>query len=61
MRQITEANAKVIAEALQEHINGLQELPKKGLRLQNKIRLIQIALTDLRTNKFNKNERIKSK
>lgn len=61
MRYVTEANAKTITEALQEKIAELQELPRKSLRLQNKIRLMQIALTDLKTSKFNKNERIKSK
>jgi hypothetical protein len=58
MRYLTEANAKVIIEALGEKITELQQLPKKSLRLQNKIRLMQIALSDLQKNKIKKNGRI---
>lgn len=61
MRYLTEANAKVIIEALEEKITELQKLPKKSLRLQNKIRLMQIALSDLQKNKIKKNGSIKSK
>lgn len=61
MRLITEANAQVISEVLQERVAELQQLSKKSLRLQNKIRLMRIALMDLQNNKFKKNGRIKSK
>ncbi|MDH6308070.1 hypothetical protein M2451_002589 [Dysgonomonas sp. PFB1-18] len=61
MRYLTEANAKTVIEALEEKITELQQLPKKGLRLQNKIRLMQIALSDLQKNKIKKNGSIKSK
>lgn len=44
MRRITEANAKVIEEALQAQITALQPQQHKSLRVANKIRLMQIAL-----------------
>ncbi len=61
MRHITEANAKLIEEVLEEHIASLKATPSNSLRLANKIRLAQIALKDLRTNKTIKNGTINRK
>lgn len=41
MRRVTEADAKVIEDALQAQITALQH---KSLRVANKIRLMQITL-----------------
>lgn len=53
MRHITEANAKVIEEVLEEHYKQLREQSRnsRSLRLQNKVRLLYIVITELRTNK----------
>ena len=53
MRHITEANAKVIEEVLEEHYKQLREQSRnsRSLRLQNKVRLLYIAITELKTNK----------
>lgn len=61
MRRITEANAKVIEEALQAQITALQPQQHKSLRVANKIRLMQIALKDLTNNKYYTNGKINSK
>ncbi len=61
MRHITEANAKLIEEVLEEHIANLKATHSNSLRLANKIRLAQIALKDLRTNKTIKNGTINRK
>ena len=60
MRVITEANAQIIIEVMHEEIAALEKEPKKSLRLQNKIRLMRLALMDVQKNKVNKNQ-IKSK
>ncbi|MDR0431186.1 MAG: hypothetical protein LBH58_12015 [Tannerellaceae bacterium] len=60
MRVITEANAQIIIEVMYEEIAALEKEPKKSLRLQNKIRLMRLALMDVQKNKVNKNQ-IKSK
>lgn len=44
MRRVTEANAKVIEDALQAQITALQPQQHKSLRVANKIRLMQITL-----------------
>lgn len=53
MRHITEANAKVIEEVLEEHYKQLREQSRnsRSLRLKNKVRLLYIAITELKTNK----------
>lgn len=53
MRHLTEANAKVIEEVLDEHYKQLceQSRQSRSLRLQNKVRLLYIAITELKTNK----------
>lgn len=53
MRHLTEANAKVIEELLDEHYKQLCEQSRQSssLRLQNKVRLLYIAITELKTNK----------
>lgn len=53
MRHITEANAKVIEEVLEEHYKQLREQSRnsRSLRLQNKVSLLYIAITELKTNK----------
>lgn len=56
MRAITEANANTIIEVMQEQISTLEKLPKNNLRLQNKIRLMRLALMELQTNKFDRNQ-----
>lgn len=61
MRHITEANAKLIEEILEQHITSLKAIPSDSLRLANKIRLAQIALKDLKTNKTIKNGKTNSK
>ena len=61
MRHITEANAKLIEEVLEQHIANLKAIPSNSLRLANKIRLAQIALRDLINNKTIKNGTINSK
>lgn len=61
MRYITEANAKLIEEVLEQHIARLKAIPTKSLRLANKIRLTQIALRDLTNNKTIRNGKINSK
>lgn len=60
MRYIKESNAKLIQEVLEVRISQLKELPAPSLRLQNKIRLLKIALKELRTKKIVKNGRIKN-
>lgn len=53
MRHLTEANAKVIEELLDEHYKQLCEQSRQSSssRLQNKVRLLYIAITELKTNK----------
>lgn len=60
MRIITERNAQLIEEVMQEGITELKNVGSKSLRVQNKIRLMQIALSELQTNKVSKNGRIKN-
>lgn len=54
MRRVTEATAKVIEQALEAQIQALQPLQYKSLRVANKIRLMQIAMKELKTNKITK-------
>jgi hypothetical protein len=61
MRYITEVNAKLIEEVLEQRIADLKAVNSKSLRLANKIRLTQIALRELINNKTIKNETINSK
>jgi len=56
MRVITEANAQTIIEVIQAQIATLEKLPRNNLRVQNKIRLMQIALMEIQTNKVNKTQ-----
>ena len=51
MRYITEVNAKLIEEVLEQRIADLKAVNSKSLRLANKIRLTQIALKELINNK----------
>lgn len=60
MRYIKESNAKLIEEVLGVRISQLKELPAPSLRLQNKIRLLKIALKELQTKKIVKNGRVKN-
>ncbi|KXU57031.1 MULTISPECIES: hypothetical protein [Prevotella] len=60
MRYIKESNAKLIEEVLEVRISQLKELPAPSLRLQNKIRLLKIALKELQTKKIVKNGRVKN-
>jgi hypothetical protein len=41
---------------MQEQIEVLEKQPKNSLRVQNKIRLMRIALMDLQKNKVSKNQ-----
>lgn len=59
MRIITERNAQLIEEVMQEEITELKNGGSKSLRVQNKIRLMQMALSELQTNKVSKNGRSK--
>ena len=61
MRYITEVNAKLIEEVLEQRISDLKAVNSKSLRLANKIRLTQIALRELINNKTIKNGTINSK
>lgn len=61
MRIITERNAQLIEEVMQGEITELKNGGSKSLRVQNKIRLMQMALSELQTNKVSKNGRIKNK
>lgn len=61
MRYITEVNAKLIEEVLEQRIADLKAVNSKNLRLANKIRLTQIALRELINNKTIKNGTINSK
>nr|DAI97896.1 MAG TPA: hypothetical protein [Caudoviricetes sp.] len=61
MRYVTEANAKLIEEVLQQQIADLKAINSKSLRLANRIRLTEIALRDLIKNKTIKNGKINSK
>lgn len=61
MRYITEVNAKLIEEVLEQRIADLKAVNSKSLRLANKIRLTQIALRELINNKTIKNGTINSK
>lgn len=56
MRVITEENAKIIIEVMQEQISELEKQPKNSLRIQNKIRLMRLSLMDLQKNKISKNQ-----
>ena len=60
MRYIKESNAKLIEEMLEACISQLKEQPAPSLRLQNKIRLMKIALKELQTKKIVKNGRVKN-
>ena len=60
MRYIKESNAKLIEEVPEVRISQLKELPAPSLRLQNKIRLLKIALKELQTKKIVKNGRVKN-
>lgn len=60
MRIITERNAQLIEEVMQREITELKNGGCKSLRVQNKIRLMQMALSELQTNKISKNGRIKN-
>lgn len=60
MRIITERNAQLIEEVMQGEITELKNGGSKSLRVQNKIRLMQMALSELQTNKINKNGRVKN-
>lgn len=60
MRIITERNAQLIEEVMQGEIMELKNGGSKSLRVQNKIRLMQMALSELQTNKVSKNGRIKN-
>lgn len=60
MRYIKESNAKLIEEELEVRISQLKELLAPSLRLQNKIRLLKIALKELQTKKIVKNGRVKN-
>lgn len=51
MRRVTEATAKVIEQALEAQITALQPQQRNSLRAANKIRLMQLALKELKTNK----------
>ncbi|MFV0537082.1 MAG: hypothetical protein ACK5M3_06870 [Dysgonomonas sp.] len=55
MRVITEENAKIIIEVMQEQIYELEKQPKNSLRIQNKIRLMRLSM-DLQKNKISKNQ-----
>lgn len=59
MRIITERNAQLIEEVMQSEITELKNGGCKSLRVQNKIRLMQMALSELQTNKISKNGRSK--
>lgn len=61
MRYITEVNAKLIEEVLEQRIADLKAVNSKSLRLANKIRLTQNALKELINNKTIKNGKINSK
>ena len=61
MRIITERNAQLIEEVMQGEITKLKNGGLKSLRVQNKIRLMQMALSELQTNKVSKNGRSKKK
>lgn len=55
MRIITETNAKVITQAIEDYIAILERLPDYDLRMQNRVRRMRLALGDLRLKKVNKN------
>lgn len=59
MRIITERNAQLIEEVMQGEITELKNGGSKSLRVQNKIRLMQMALSELQTHKVSKNGRSK--
>lgn len=61
MRYITEATAKLIGEVLEQRIADLKAVNSKSLRLANKIRLTQIALNELISNKTIRNGKTNSK
>lgn len=60
MRIITERNAQLIEEVIRGEITELKNGGSKSLRVQNKIRLMQMALSELQTNKIKKNGRAKN-
>lgn len=60
MRIITERNAQLIEEVMQVEITELKNGGSKSLRVQNKIRLMQMALSELQSNKISKNGRSKN-
>lgn len=59
MRIITERNAQLIKEVIQGEITELKNVGSKSLRIQNRIRLMQMALSELQNNKVSKNGRSK--
>ncbi|MCM1439977.1 MAG: hypothetical protein NC131_12365 [Roseburia sp.] len=61
MRYITEATAKIIEERLEQYIADLKAVKSTSLRQANKLRLTQIALKELKTNKTIKNGKINRK
>lgn len=54
MRIITETNAKVITQAIEDYIAILECLPDYDLRMQNRVRRMRLALGGLRRKKENK-------
>lgn len=61
MRCVTEATAKVIEQALEAQIAALQPQMRKGLRVANKVRLMQLAIKELTNNKYIQNGKSNSK
>lgn len=55
MRKITETNAKVITEAIEDYIAILESRQEYDIRTQNKVRRMRLALGDLRLKKVDKN------
>ena len=54
MRHVTERAAKLIEAAMVEYITSRPHEAQKSTRVYNKIRLMRIALAELRTSKTTK-------
>lgn len=62
MRHVTEANAKLIEEVMEQAIAELKAMRSSSLRVANRIRLMGIALHQLQNSKTtNKKNGIESK
>jgi hypothetical protein len=57
MRLITEECAKTILEVLREQITLLKSTPNRGLKVENKMRLMLLAVSEIEARRVVKNSK----